>query len=105
MNILTRIKQLKQQAIGFIRHIRFTQTRVITAGIILLALLLIATLGWDTSLFVQSLAPLEATAIKESKQVSLSSGDIDEAIRILDSRQQGFNTLLQHTAATTTISF
>ena len=103
--MFTRIKQLRQRITGFIHHIRFTQARVITGGMILLALLLLAILGWDTSLFLQSLSPLEPAILKESKQVTLAPSEIDDADRTLDLRQQQFNALLQSSTGTSTISF
>ena len=104
MNILTRLKQITQK-IGFIRRIRFTQTAVIAVGMILLVLFAVAVLLWDASLFLQSISGLQPETATSSKQVSLATQDIDDAIHILDTRQQQFNALIRSVAGTSTISF
>ena len=105
MNIFTRCKQAARKMIGFIRRIRITQTVVITWGMILLALSATAVLLWDTSLFLRSISMLEPETAIPSKQVSLTTQDLDDAINILDSRQQQFNSLIRGVAGTSTISF
>ena len=105
MNIYIRVKQLSQKITGLVGRIQFTQSRVVIGIVIFLALLLLIILGWDTSFFFRSLSPLQPEVIKESKQISLSFSDIDEAIHILDIRQQELNKLLQGITGTSTISF
>lgn len=78
---------------------------VLVYGTAMLAVFIIAVLGWDTYLFMQSIAPLETQEILETKKISLTAEDIKEAIRILDERQEKFAALLKETNATTTISF
>lgn len=90
---------------SFFHRIRFTQTTVLTYGVLLLLVFIILILGWDASLFMQSLSSPQATTINESKKMSLTSQDIDDAIHILDQRQQKFNALLKGITGTTTISF
>ena len=105
MNIYRRAKQLSQIIIGPVGRIRFTQSRVVTGMVIFLFLLLLIILGWDTSFFIRSLSPLQMEIIKEPKQISLSFSDIDEAIHILDIRQQKLSKLFQNITGTSTISF
>lgn len=104
MNIFTRLKQITPK-IGFIRRIRLTQTAVVAVGTMLLVLFAIAILLWDASLFLQSLSGLQPKTATSSQQVSLTAQDINDAINILDNRQQQFNALIHSTAGTSTISF
>lgn len=89
---------------SFLSRIHFTQIMILVYGTIALAMLLVAVLGWDTYLFIQSISPLEAVTISEPKKISLTSQDIDGAIRIIDQRQQQFDNLLKTTTASTTIA-
>ncbi len=93
------------QKFKFLRRIRFTQIMILAYGVEVLALCIVAVLAWDAYLFIQSSAPIESTSVQESKKISLTSEDIDEAIRIIDQRQQQFTTLLEKTTGTTTIPF
>lgn len=104
MNIPSFAKKIFQR-FAFFRHIRFTHITILIYGTIALAVLVISALGWDTYLFIQSISPLEAVEIKEPKKISLASKDIDEAIRIINQRQEKFTTLLKATNASSTISF
>jgi hypothetical protein len=54
---------------------------------------------------MQSIAPIQSVTIQESKKISLTVQEIDEAIRIIDQRQEKFTTLLREITSTTTISF
>lgn len=89
----------------FFRRIRLTHIAVLVYGTIALAIFAIAIFGWDAYLFIQSLSPPEPAEIQESKKISLTSEDIDEAIRIIDQRQQQFTTLLQEATTSAAISF
>lgn len=89
----------------FFRHIRLTHMSVLIYGTAILAIFIIAVLGWDTYLFMQSITPLQTMEIQETKKISLTAEDIKEAIRILDQRQEKFAALLKMTNASTTISF
>lgn len=104
MNIPQVIKKMFQK-FQFLRRIRFTQIMILTYGVGALALCILAILAWDAYLFMQAIAPIESISIQESKKLSLTLGDIDEAIRIIDQRQQQFTALLEKTTGTTTISF
>lgn len=104
MNIAARLKQIIQK-LANIRRIRFTQAAVITWGIGFLVIFLIAVLAWDASLFMQSISPLQTETATSSKQATLTSQDIDGAIRILDAKQQQLNLLLKGSTGTSTISF
>lgn len=104
MNIPPVIKKIFQK-FRFLRRIRFTQMMILTYGVGALALCIVVVLAWDAYLFIQAIAPIESTSMQESKKISLTPEDIDEAIRIIDQRQQQFTALLQKTTGTTTISF
>ena len=93
------------QKFTFLRRIRFTQIMILIYGVEMLVLGIVAVLAWDAYLFIQSSAPIESTSAQESKKISLTFDDIDEAIHIIDQRQQQFTALLQKTTGTTTISF
>ncbi|MDP3769680.1 MAG: hypothetical protein Q8R40_01915 [bacterium] len=100
MNPLAILKKIKNPA-ALIRRLRLTQTTVLMIGIIFLAIFLVGILMWDGYLFMQSITPPTAAPIKNSKEVSLVAQDIDDAIQILNTRQQQFNTLLKTTTGTT----
>ena len=104
MNIIARLKQIVQK-FAFIGRIRLTQTAVIKWGMICIITFLIALLAWDASLFMQSISPLQPETAASSKRASLSAEDIDDAIHILNTKQQQLNLLLTGSAATSTISF
>ena len=104
MNIAAGLKHITQK-FTFISRIRLTQAAVITWGTMLLGIFLIAMLAWDASLFMQSISPLQVETSTSSKQASLTSEDIDTAIRILDTKQQQLNLLLIGSTGTSTISF
>lgn len=104
MNIPPVIKKFFQK-FQFLRRIRFTQIMILVYGVKVLALCIIAVLAWDAYLFIQSIVPIESTSVRESKKISLTSEDIDDAIRIIDQRQQKFTALLEKITSTTTISF
>ncbi len=78
---------------------------VLAWGMIIVTVCLIIILIQDTVFFMQSISPPRPQATGTSKQISLTSQDIDDAIHILDQRQQQFNTLIQGFTGTTTISF
>lgn len=100
-----KISSLILRKFQFLRRIKFTQTTVLLYGIVLLFVLIMGVLGWDAYLFIQSIAPQETIMIKKSKEISLTSQDIDDAIHILDDRQEHFTTLLKDITSTTTITF
>ena len=104
MNIAARLKQIIQK-LAFIGRIRLTQAAVIIWGTVLLVVFLLAMLAWDASLFMQSISPVQPEAAGTSKQASLATQDIDDAIRILNIKQQQFNLLLAGSTGTSTISF
>ncbi|GEM_PF-3193767 len=99
MNPLAILKKIKNP-LALIRRLRLTQTAVLMTGIIFLAIFLVSILMWDGYLFMQSITPPTAAPIKNSKEMSLAPQDIDDAIHILDARQQQFNTLLKTTTGT-----
>ncbi len=104
MNPLAIFKKIKNP-IALIRRIHLTQTAVLMTEIIFLAIFLVSTLMWNGYLFMQSITPPTAAPIKNSKQASLAPQDIDDAIHILDARQQQFNALLKGTTGTTSNLF
>lgn len=104
MNILSVIKKFFPK-FQFLRRIRFTQIVILTYGMGVLAVCIIAVLAWDAYLFMRSIAPIKPATIQESKKISLTAQEMDEAIRIIDQRQQTFTTLLKEITSTTTISF
>ena len=104
MNVPPVIKKIFQK-FQFLHSICLTQTTILIYGMAILVVFVIAILAWDTYLFMRSIAPIQPVTVQESKRSSLTSQDIDEAIRIIDQRQQRFTNLLQEMTSTTTISF
>jgi len=104
MNTTSFVKKILQK-LTFFQHIHFTQIMILVYGTMILTVFAVAVLGWNTYLFIQSISPLETVEIKESKKISITSQNIDEAINIIDQRQQRFEALLKKTTGTTTISF
>ncbi len=89
----------------FLRRLRITQTGVLIYGTLLVVIGFVSILGWDAYLFMQSISPPQAAVINKSEKISLTAQEIDDAIHILDQREQQFNILLKQTTGSTTISF
>lgn len=104
MNIITTLAQTNQIK-KIIQRIRFTQHTVILWGMAVCAVCATGIIIWDGALFLESIAPLEPQTETQTKQISLTSQDIDDAMQILNQRQKRFNTLIIDVAGTSTISF
>ncbi len=103
--MFSRITGIYSSLRTLLRRVRFTPAVALAAGMIFLAVISLSILLWDGYLFMQSLSPAQSEPRKESKKISLTSEDIDDAIRILDKRTRQFETLIHAGSATTTIVF
>ena len=104
MNIPLVVKKFFQK-FQFLHSIRFTQIMILTYGTAVLIICIVAVLAWDAYLFMQSITPIEPITAQESKKISLTTEEINEAISIIDQRQEKFTALLKEITSTTTISF
>lgn len=87
---------------AFLGHIRFTHTIVLTWGTLCILLIFFAILFWDATLFIQSLSQQSETQPTKT-EITLITQDIDDAMMILNNRQQQFNALLPSTATSTVL--
>lgn len=104
MNINSLIKKIISK-LPMPRRIRISRTMIVTCGMFFLILLTFFVLGWDMFLFTQSFSFLKQKKIDALKQLSLTTQDINDAIHLLDERQEQFNAILQAATGTTTIVF
>lgn len=101
MNIIARFKKMTMWVRA---HVRFTQITVLAWGMVMVSILALCILAWDTHLFFQATAAQKIDTIPASR-TSINGKDIQDAIKILNGEQDKFNTILRQITATTTVSF
>ncbi len=88
--------------LAFLRHIHFTHATVLVVGTLCIFFAFGAILFWDITLFTRSFSRQNESTIT-AKQILLNAKDIDDAIMILNRRQQQLNALIPANGTSTVV--
>ena len=103
VNILSFIKNGTAWIKARARRPTLNQTNILAWGTVAWIGLMLFILFWDGYLFYQSLSPTEKASVVSIKKTPFTSDDINDAIQLLDEREQMFNTILHELTGTSTL--